>query len=48
MLWESDASLRDDYEVSIPELDTLVHLAATAGAYGARILGAGFGGAMLA
>jgi galactokinase len=48
LLLESHASLRDDYEVSIPELDLLVELAQEAGAYGARLLGGGFGGAILA
>jgi galactokinase len=48
LLLESHASLRDDYEVSIPELDLLVELAREAGAYGARLLGGGFGGAILA
>ncbi len=48
LLLESHASLRDDYEVSIPELDLLVELAQEAGAYGARLLGGGFGGAVLA
>jgi galactokinase len=48
LLLESHASLRDDYEVSIPELDLLVDLAQQAGAYGARLLGGGFGGAILA
>lgn len=39
------ASLRDQYEVSIPELDTLVELASQIdGCYGARLSGAGFGG----
>ncbi len=39
------ASLRDLYEVSIPELDTLVSLASEIeGCYGARLSGAGFGG----
>jgi galactokinase len=47
LLLASHASLRDDYDVSIPELDLLVELAAGAGAYGARLLGAGFGGAVL-
>ena len=47
LLGESHASLRDDYEVSIPELDLLVELAEAAGAYGARLLGAGFGGSVL-
>src|SRR5262249_9386285 len=44
----SHASLRDDYEVSTPELDELVSLAERAGAYGARLVGAGFGGSILA
>jgi galactokinase len=48
LLLASHASLRDDYEVSIPELDLLVELAQDAGAYGARLLGGGFGGAILA
>src|SRR5207244_6262443 len=48
LLLESHASLRDDYEVSIPELDLLVELAQEAGAYGARLLGGGFGGSILA
>jgi galactokinase len=47
LLLASHESLRDDYEVSIPELDLLVSLAASAGAYGARLLGAGFGGSVL-
>jgi galactokinase len=41
----SHASLRDDFEVSCPELDRLVALAqAHAGTLGARLTGAGFGG----
>jgi galactokinase len=41
----SHASLRDLYEVSSPELDTLVEIArATPGVVGARLTGAGFGG----
>lgn len=41
----SHVSLRDDYEVSTPELDTLVELAYhLPGCYGARLTGAGFGG----
>ena len=47
MLTESHVSLRDDYDVSIPELDLLVELAAEAGALGARLLGGGFGGSIL-
>ncbi|WP_341530270.1 galactokinase [Nostoc sp. UHCC 0302] len=45
----SHASLRDDYEVSVPALDTLVEiLQNTAGVFGARLTGAGFGGACVA
>jgi len=40
----SHASCRDDYEVSCPELEELVAAAKQAGAYGARLTGAGFGG----
>jgi galactokinase len=41
-------SLRDDYEVSLPELDLLVELACEAGAVGARLTGGGFGGSVVA
>ncbi len=45
----SHASLRDDYEVSVPALDTLVAmLQETSGVFGARLTGAGFGGACVA
>ncbi|HEX2229487.1 MAG TPA: galactokinase, partial [Candidatus Binatia bacterium] len=46
---ESHQSLRDDYEVSIPALDHLVGLLQKQPAvYGARLTGAGFGGACVA
>ncbi|HWD44044.1 MAG TPA: galactokinase [Actinomycetota bacterium] len=48
LLVASHASLRDDYEVSSPELDTAVEAAVDAGAVGARMTGAGFGGSALA
>ena len=48
LLQASHTSLRDDYEVSGPELDQLVGIAMAAGAAGARLTGAGFGGAILA
>jgi galactokinase len=48
LLDASHASLRDDYEVSHPELDRLVELACEAGAAGARLTGAGFGGSIVA
>jgi galactokinase len=45
MMNASHASLRDDYEVSCPELDALVEAArALPGVYGARMMGGGFGG----
>lgn len=44
LLDASHASLRDDYEVSTPELDALVREARLGGALGARLTGAGFGG----
>jgi galactokinase len=44
----SHASLRDDYEVSTPELDLLVELLVQSGAAGARLTGAGFGGCVVA
>lgn len=44
----SHASSRDDMEVSIPELDHLVECLLDAGAYGARLTGAGFGGCVVA
>jgi galactokinase len=48
LLDASHHSLRDDYEVSHPELDRLVGLAREAGAVGARLTGAGFGGSIVA
>ncbi len=48
LLTASHRSLRDDYEVSTPELDRLVELAVAAGALGARLVGGGFGGSVIA
>jgi galactokinase len=45
---ESHHSLADDFGVSTPELDRLVALSMTNGAYGARLTGAGFGGCIVA
>jgi galactokinase len=46
---ESHASLRDDFDVSTPELDALVaRLTRTPGVIGARLTGAGFGGCAVA
>lgn len=45
----SHASQRDDYEVSVPEVDALVDiLQKTSGVFGARLTGGGFGGACVA
>ncbi|MDZ8201048.1 galactokinase [Microbacterium sp. SSW1-59] len=48
LLVASHASMRDDFEISVPELDTAVEAALTAGALGARMTGGGFGGAAIA
>jgi galactokinase len=48
LLLASHASLRDDYDVSTPELDLLVDLLVEHGALGARLTGAGFGGCVVA
>jgi galactokinase len=48
LLLASHASLRDDYEVSTPELDLAVDLLVDHGALGARLTGAGFGGCVVA
>jgi galactokinase len=47
LMLASHASLRDDYEVSTPELDELVVRLVEAGALGARLTGAGFGGCVV-
>jgi galactokinase len=47
-LTQSHASLRDDFEISVPELDGAVEAALGAGALGARLIGGGFGGCVLA
>ncbi|KAJ0402373.1 hypothetical protein P43SY_004606 [Pythium insidiosum] len=49
LMYASHASLRDDYEVSTPQLDELVERArAVPGVYGARMTGGGFGGCIVA
>ena len=45
---ESHASMRDDFEISVAELDTAVEAAVGAGALGARMTGGGFGGSAIA
>ena len=45
---ESHASMRDDFEISTPEIDRLVEIAAgDANVFGARMTGGGFGGAVI-
>jgi galactokinase len=46
-LFAGHASLRDDFEVSCAELDAVVEAAGAAGALGARMTGAGFGGSAI-
>ncbi len=48
LLDESHASLRDDYEASVPEVEQTVDRLKAAGAAGARMVGGGFGGSVLA
>ncbi|WP_203136653.1 galactokinase [Microbacterium sp. JZ31] len=48
LLVASHASMRDDFEISVPELDTAVEAALGAGAIGARMTGGGFGGSAIA
>ncbi|HZZ54449.1 MAG TPA: galactokinase [Trebonia sp.] len=48
LLTEAHASLRDDFEVSWPAADVTVEVAVAAGALGARMIGGGFGGSVLA
>jgi galactokinase len=48
LLADGHASLRDDFEVSWPEADVAVEVATAAGAYGAKMIGGGFGGSVLA
>jgi galactokinase len=48
VLTAGHASLRDDFEISIPLLDACVEAALEAGAHGARMVGGGFGGSAIA
>jgi galactokinase len=48
LLIQAHESLRDDFEVSWPEADVAVDAALAAGALGARMIGGGFGGSVLA
>lgn len=48
LLDASHVSMRDDFEISVPELDLAVETAQATGAIGARMTGGGFGGAAIA
>lgn len=48
LMTQSHASMRDDYEITCPEVDRLVEIALAAdGAFGARMTGGGFGGCVV-
>lgn len=48
LFYESHASMNEDYEVSLPEIDALVELCRNEpGIYGARLTGGGFGGSVV-
>jgi galactokinase len=48
LMTASHESMRDDFEITVPEVDTAVSAALAAGAHGARMTGGGFGGCVLA
>jgi galactokinase len=48
LLTGSHVSMRDDYEITVPEIDVAVDAALAAGALGARMTGGGFGGSIIA
>jgi galactokinase len=48
LLTASHASMRDDFEITVAQVDVAVEAALMAGAYGARMTGGGFGGCVLA
>jgi galactokinase len=48
LLDASHVSMRDDFEISVAELDVAVEIAQANGAIGARMTGGGFGGAAIA
>ncbi len=48
LLDASHASMRDDFEITVPTVDLAVSAAREAGAYGARMTGGGFGGCIIA
>jgi len=48
LLTASHVSMRDDFEITVDQVDVAVEAALAAGAYGARMTGGGFGGCILA
>ena len=48
LMSESQVSMRDDFEISLPQIDKLVDDAVKFGAKGARMTGGGFGGCIVA
>jgi galactokinase len=48
LLSASHASMRDDFEITVPRVDLIATAAEAAGALGARMTGGGFGGCVLA
>jgi galactokinase len=48
LLSASHASMRDDFEITVPEVDLAAEVLLDAGAYGARMTGGGFGGCVIA
>ncbi len=48
LMIESHASMRDDFEITVPAIDSLVRDAVSLGALGARMTGGGFGGCIVA
>jgi galactokinase len=48
LLVESHVSMRDDFEISVPQIDCAVDTALATGALGSRLTGGGFGGAAIA
>ncbi|MDN5570501.1 MAG: galactokinase [Propionibacteriaceae bacterium] len=48
LMTASHASMRDDYEITVPTVDQAVDSALASGALGARMTGGGFGGTVLA
>lgn len=48
LLTASHVSMRDDFEITVPAVDTLAAALVAGGAYGARMTGGGFGGCVIA